>query len=79
MCQPDSAARVRVRGMERQACSGSHSNAPALALLVAGDSGAELRAQHSTPATPRKYATRTAAPRFCCTRMTFAQPMEAAP
>ena len=35
-------------------------------LLTAGESGAECRSQHSTPAAPRKYAARSAAPRFCC-------------
>lgn len=66
ICQPTSAARESVRGMLRQAWMGRYSRAPALALLAAGDSGAELRPQQSTPATPRKYATLTAAPRFCC-------------
>lgn len=40
--------------------------APALALLTAADSGAELRWHVSTPSTPRKYADRSAAPKFCC-------------
>ena len=64
--QPSSLARERVRGMEWQAWMGRCSSAPALALLTTGDSGAELRPQHSTPAAPRKYAARIAAPRFCC-------------
>ena len=64
--QPSSLARERVRGMEWQAWMGRCSSAPALALLTTGDSGAALRPQHSTPAAPRKYAARIAAPRFCC-------------
>lgn len=40
--------------------------APALALLTAALRGAELRWQVSTPATPRKCAERSAAPKFCC-------------
>ena len=52
--------------MLAQAWTGMNSTAPALALLTAGVSGAELRAQVSTPAAPRKYAARTAAPMFCC-------------
>ena len=64
--QPCCAAWVRVRGMLAQAWMGMNSTAPALALLTAGVSGAELRAQVRTPAAPRKYAARTAAPMFCC-------------
>lgn len=67
-CQPCWAACVRVRGMLVQAWMGMNSRAPALALLTAADSGAELRAHVSTPAAPRKYAALTAAPMFCCAR-----------
>ena len=42
------------------------SMAPALALDTAADSGALLRWHVSTPATPRKCAERSAAPKFCC-------------
>ena len=53
-CQPSWAAWVRVRGMLVQAWTGMNSRAPALALLTAGDSGAELRAHVRTPLAPRK-------------------------
>ena len=65
-CQPCCAAWVSVRGMLLQAWMGMNSTAPALALLTAGVSGAELRAHARTPAAPRKYAALTAAPMFCC-------------
>ena len=37
-----------------QAWTGMNSRAPALALLTAGDSGAEFRAHVRTPLAPRK-------------------------
>lgn len=47
--------------------AGPHtSSAPAEALLTTGLSGAALREQPSTPAAPRKCATRSTAPKFIC-------------
>lgn len=55
-----------VRCMLFAACTGASSMAPALALLTAGLSGAQLRAEVSTPDAPRHHALRRMAPRFCC-------------
>jgi uncharacterized membrane protein YgcG len=44
------------------------SAAPAEALLTTGVSGEQFLLQASTPDTPRQYAERSMAPRFCCDR-----------
>lgn len=49
-----------------QLCRVISSIAPADALLTTGLRGAQFREQASTPDTPRQYADRSMAPRFCC-------------
>jgi hypothetical protein len=49
-----------------QLCSVISSIAPADALLTTGMSGAQFLEQASTPETPKQYADRSMAPKFCC-------------
>lgn len=65
--QPALAACVSVSARFRVLYTGACSSVPAEALEATGVSGAQFLALAMTPATPKKYAERMMAPRFCCT------------